>query len=168
MNVYIKRVFICALIVVAYFTLWKSVRGLVTTHIVVPQIEYAISNCDETIAYDQLKSTSLLIHILDREKNEYVTHGYTAPAGFYLLFGLVFIILSGGDKLYYYLLLGFHIVFWLISSATVWFGLCYESLFIHFTFAGIKYLTPFFTFLILILLISPNLQKRLDISDKIE
>lgn len=168
MNEYIKRFLISILIVVIYFTVWKNFRGIVTTEIVVPQMEYAIKNCDDTIAFDQLKPTSLLIHLLDLEKNEYVTYGYTAPAGFYLLFGLIFIVLFGGERLYYYLHLGFHGLFWIYSTATIIPGLCYQPLFIHLTFAGIKYLTPFFTFLILILLISPNLQKRLNVSGQIQ
>lgn len=168
MNVYIKKILIFFLVIIAYFTIWKSIRGFVTSQMVEPQIEYAISNCDNTIAYDRLKSTSLQIHLLDKEKNEYETYGYTAPAGFYLLFGLVFIVLLGGSRFYYYLLIGFHSLFWFLSTITIIPGLCYHSAFIHFTFAGIKYITPFVTFLILILLISPNLKERLDVPGEIK
>ena len=167
MKVYLKRAIISIIIVVAYFAIWKSVRGLVTTEVVVPQIEYAITNCDDTIAFDQLKPTSLLIHVLDHEENEYVTYGYTAPAGFYFLFGLVFIVLLGGNKIYYYLHFGFHGLFWIFSTATIIPGLCYQSIFFHLTYSGIKYFTPFFTFLILILMISPNLKKKLNVADQL-
>lgn len=165
MKVYAKRILIALLIVITYFTVWKSIRGFVTSELVIPQIEYAITNCDETIAFDRSKSTSLTIHLLDKEANKYETYAYISPGGFYLLFGLVFIVLLGGNRFYYYSLIGFHVLFLLFSTATIVPGLCYQSLFIHTTFAGIKYVTKFVTFFILILLVSPNLKKRFDISE---
>lgn len=167
MNATVKRVLISLLIVLVYFTIWKEIREYVTSNMIVPQIEYAISNCDDTIAFDESKSTSLFIHLLDRERNEYDTYGYISPAGFYLLFGLVFIVILGGSRFYYYLLSGFHAFFWILSSVTILPGLCYHPLFLHLTFAGIKYFTPFVTFLILILLISPNLKRRFGNPEKI-
>lgn len=167
MNTAIKRGLISIVIILIYFTGWKGIRGFVTSGLVVPQIEYAITSCDETIAYNQSKSTSLFIYLLDREKNEYETFGYVSPAGFYLLFGLVFIVLMGGGKFYYYSLFGFHGLFWALSTATILPGLCYHPVFLHFTFVGIKYFTPFFTFLILILLISPRLKRGLEIEESL-
>lgn len=166
MNFYIKRVLISLLIVAAYFTVWRTVRGFVTSEAIIPQIEYAISTCDDTIAYDQSKSTSLFIYLLDRGKNEYETFGYVSPAGFYLLFGVLVIVLMGGGKFYYYLLFGFHALFWILSTATILPGLCSTPVFLHITVAGIKYFTPFITYLILILLISPNLKKRLNVQSR--
>lgn len=166
MNVYLKRALISLLIVVAYFTIWRMVRGFVTSHAVIPQIEYAISTCDDTISYEQSKSTSLFIYLLDREKNEYETFGYVSPAGFYLLFGLVIIVVMGGGRFYYFLLLSFHALFWILSTATILPGLCSTPVFLHITVAGIKYITPFITYLILILLISPNLRKKLNVQSR--
>ncbi|WP_234571636.1 hypothetical protein [Rhodohalobacter sp. 614A] len=168
MNQYVKRGLISIFIVVIYFTAWKGIRSFVTSTTIIPQIEYAISNCDDTIAYERsAKSTSLFIYLLDREANEYETYGYVTPAGFYLLFGLIFIVLLGGGRFYYYLLFGFHALFWILSTAAIFPALCYHSAFLHFTVLGIKYFTPFITFLILILLISPDLKNRLNISDEI-
>ena len=166
MNVYLKRILISLAIIIIYFTAWRSVRRFVTSQAIIPQIEYAISSCDETIAYDQSKSTSLFIYILDHEKNEYETFGYVSPAGFYLLFGLIVIVLMGGDRFYYSLLLGFHAIFWILSTITISPGLCTHSAFLHITVVGIKYFTPFVTYLILILLISPGLKRRFDVQNK--
>lgn len=166
MNIYVKRVLICLVIILVYFTIWRSVRVFVTTHAIIPQIEYATTNCDETIAYERSKSTSVFIYLVDREKNEYETFGYVSPAGFYLMFGLVFIILLGGGRFYSYLLVGYHGLFWVLSVAFILPGLCYHPVFLHLTVLGIKYFTPFITFLILILLVSPDLKKKLDVPDE--
>lgn len=168
MNKYLKRGLISIVIVFIYFTAWRNFRSFVTSSAVIPQIEYAILNCDDTIAYDEAsKSTSLFIYLLDKESNEYETYGYVTPAGFYLLFGLVFIVLFGGGRFYYYLLFGFHGLFWILSVASMFPALCYHSAFLHLTVLGIKYLTPFITFLILILLISPGLKERLSMQDEL-
>ena len=162
-----KRFLIICLIVLIYFTIWRSVRGFVTQNAVVPQIEYAIANCDETISYQQSRATSLYLFLLDREKNEYETFGYVSPAGFYLLFGLLFIVMMGGSRIFYFFLFGFHFLFWILSTATILPGLCFHRIFLHITFAGVSYFTPFFTFLIIILLISPKLLHKFGLEKEI-
>lgn len=164
MITYVKRGLVSLLIVIIYFTAWKELRAYVTSVTIVPQIEYAIEKCDDAIAFDYAsKSTSLYIYFLDRQQNEYVTFGYVTPAGFYLLFGLVFIVLAGGGALYYYILAGFHGIFWLLSSILILPGLCLHPLLLHLAVVGIKYFSPFITFLILILLISPDMRKKLNL-----
>lgn len=165
MNIYVKRVLISLTLILVYFTLWKSVRSFVTTNAIIPQIEYAAANCDETITYERSKSTSVFIYLLDREKNEYESFGYVSPAGFYLMFGLVFIVMLGGGRFYYSLLFGYHGLFWMLSIAVMLPGLCYHPVFLHLVVLGIKYFSPFITFLILILLVSPDLKKKLGVTD---
>lgn len=155
-----KRLLVVLLIVLIYFTVWRGVRGFVTQSVIIPQIEYAISHCDDTIHYHPERSTSVYIHLLNAEQTEYETFGYISPGGFYLLFGLVFIVLLGGGKIYYLLLFGYHLAFWILSTASILPGLCWHRAFIHVTFAGITYFTPFVTFLIIILMISPKLVSR--------
>lgn len=169
MNRYLKRGLISLLVIIVYFTVWKEIRGFVTSLAIVPQIEYAITSCDDTIEYNRTpKSTSIFIYLPDREQNEYERYGYVAPAGFYLLFGLVFIVMAGGAKLTYYLLFGFHGIFWILSSILILPGLCIHPLFLHLAVIGSKYFTPFITFMILILLVSPDLRNKLGIeSDKL-
>lgn len=159
MNVYLKKGLLAAVIILVYFTAWKAFRGFVTSVSIIPQIEYAIANCDEYLQYDVVKPTSLRIWQYNREREEYDVYSYTTPAGFYLLMGLLVILLLNGTKIYYLLLTGYHAGFWIISTLTIIPGFCIHPVFLHITFLGIKYLTPFVTFMILIMLISPGMKK---------
>jgi len=166
MKTALQRALIILFIILIYFTVWHGFRGLITQHVIIPQIEYAISHCDDSIHYHPHRSTSLYIHLLNSEQTEYETFGYVSPGGFYLLFGLFFIVLLGGGKLYYILLIGYHLIFWILSTATILPGLCWHRAFIHFTFLGTTYFTPFVTFLIIILLISPKLMIQLNLKNR--
>jgi len=148
-----------------YFFIWRDVRGIVTQYIVLPQIEYAQEHCSDVIHFDVIKPTSLRIHLLDEKIDEYYTFSYTAPAGFYLLMGLVLVILLNGRKIHFQLLLGFHFVFWILSTVSIYPGLCVHSFFMHFTNLGIKYFTPFVTFIVIILVVSPKFRKKLERED---
>lgn len=161
MKTYLTRALLILIVILIYFFMWRDVRGLVTQYVVVPQIEYSQTNCDQIIHYDIHKPTSLRIHLYDYEIEDYVTFSYTTPAGFYLLMGLVFIIFLNGYKIHYQLLIGFHFIFWFLSSISIYPGLCLNMIFLHFTNLGIKYFTPFATFIIIIMILSPHLQKGL-------
>ncbi len=156
-KVFAKRV-ICVIVLVAlYFTVWSSVRGAVTTYTVLPQIELAKEYCNKTIYFEQSRPTSTVIHVYSERKLEYDTVYYTTPAGFYLLFGLIFILLFGAGTIYYKALLGYHLGFWVLSILVMLPGFCIHPIFLHLSGLGIAYLTPFVTFAIIIFLLSPNL-----------
>lgn len=159
MKKYLIKGLLAAVIILVYFTGWRAVREFVTSVSIIPQIEYAMAHCDEYLQYDVVKPTSLRIYQYDWEREEYDVYSYTTPAGFYLLAGLVFIFLLNGTKIYYLLLAGYHAGFWIISTLTLLPGFCIHPVFLHITFLGIQYLTPFVTFMILLLLISPGMKK---------
>jgi hypothetical protein len=159
MKGYLKKGGVAVLIILIYFTAWRGIRGFVTSTAVIPQIEYAVLHCDEYLQYDVVKPTSLRIWQYNREAQEYNIYSYTTPAGFYLLAGVLVILLLNGTKIYYLLLAGYHGGFWLVSTLTILPGFCIHPLFLHITYLGIKYLTPFVTFMILIMLISPGMKK---------
>ncbi len=160
MKILLKRILYTAGIVLFYFTVWSGVRGFVTTYTVLPQVEFAKEYCGKTIYVDQNRPTSSIIHVYNDRSLEYDTIYYTTPAGFYLLFGLVFVVLVGGGIIYYKILLGYHLGFWAISILTMTPGFCIHPVFLHISNLGIIYLTPFVTFLVIIFLMSPKLVEK--------
>ena len=166
MQTVLKRILFVVLLTLFYFTVWSSVRGLVTTYTVLPQVELAKEHCNKTIYVDQSRPTSTIIHVYNERNEKYDSIYYTTPAGFYLLFGLVFVILLGGASVYYKTLLGYHLGFWVLSIISMMPGFCIHPVFFHVSNLGIIYLTPFVTFLVIIFLISPKLLAAFKISDQ--
>ncbi|TVR16952.1 MAG: hypothetical protein EA391_06245 [Balneolaceae bacterium] len=166
MKTVLKRTLYVVVLTLFYFTVWSSVRGWVTTYTVLPQVELAKEYCNKTIYVDQNRPTSTIIHVYNERNEQYDTIYYTTPAGFYLLFGLVFVILFGGAAIYYKVLLGYHLGFWILSIISMMPGFCIHPLFFHVSNLGIIYLTPFVTFLVIIFLMSPKLLTAFKISDQ--
>lgn len=166
MKEYLKKGIIILVAILVYFTAWRAIRSFVTAVSIIPQIEYAISSCNEYLQYEQVKPTSLRIYLYDWERKVYDVYSYTTPAGFYLLAGLLILIWFNSSSMYYLFLVGYHMVFWVLSTVTLLPGLCVHPVFLHLTFLGIQYLNSFITFAILIILISPGMRKTFSLRDK--
>lgn len=159
----LKKLAFILLIVAVYFAIWRDFRGLVTTYTVLPQIEYSIQNCDQYSYIDQEKSTSFDLYVYDSLTEEYDYFRYTTPAGFYFLFGLVMIVLLQARKIHYQLMTGFHLTLWFITILIFLPALCLYPPLLHFNTIAIKYITPFITFLIITMVLSPKFQKKLNL-----
>ncbi|MCC5940159.1 MAG: hypothetical protein JJU37_01345 [Balneolaceae bacterium] len=157
---------IITLVVLFYFTVWSEIRGMVTAYAFIPQIEYVIENCNEYVYYTERKPTSLLIQVYHEGINDYVDFSYTTPAGFYLLMGLVILIMFNGKKFHYYLLAGLHLILWVISLSVLIPGLCVHLLFMNIMDISIKYFTPFGTFIIIIMVLTPGFLNKLSVHSK--
>ena len=148
--------------VILFVTVWRDLRVAVLDFATVPLIENAQQNCENTIYLQRSKDTSIFIFIYDFGAEEYERFGYNSPGGFYFVAGLLIIILLNGNSLHYKIWAGFHFPFWLLTIPFNWLGSCYSTYFLHFNHYGIRYATPFITFLILALIISPKLKEKLD------
>ena len=154
------------LLVLIYFGIWRDVRGLLTVYAVIPQVEFAATHCNEYIFLTERSNTSLIIQVFEERINDYRDFSYTAPAGFYLLFGLAALILIGAKKVHYYLLAGFHALLWAVVLLVILPGLCFHLLFLNIIDLSIKYLTPFGTFVIIIMAITPGFMEKLSSGSK--
>ena len=156
-----KRGLLSVLVFVLFFLVWRDLRAFVLTHVTIPIVEYTQENCDTTVYYHRNKDTTIHIYLYDYEREEYEMFDYNSPAGFYFLLGLLIIILLNGNVFHYKIWAYFHFPFWFVTIPFIWLGTCYSDYFLHFNYLGIRYVTPFITFLLLALLISPNLRQKL-------
>lgn len=164
MNI-LKRFIWTILIIAVYFTVWKELRSAFTSHIIIPQIEYASTQCSVPLSYEIASNTAIVLHRKTND-DELATYRFNAPAGFYILFGILVLTLLGGGKKVYIMILGYHVLFTLFTVSTFYLGLCYLPVFLHLSSAGNSYFTPFFTFFVLIYLMSPTLKNVLNHNQK--
>lgn len=143
-------------VVLFYFLVWNEIRGAFTTYLMIPQVELAAAHCTNPVGYEVASDTAITIFHGDTH------YRFNAPAGFYFLFAMIFIVMLNGKNKYYRLIIGYHLVFAMLSLLTFYPGLCYMPVFLHLSAIGNSYFTPFFTFFVLILLISPRLNKKTD------
>jgi len=156
-----KRILFSVVLIAIFFLVWRDFRVLVLQSVTIPIIEYAQDSCEGTVHYQRSKDTSIFIFIYDFEREEYDRFAYNSPAGFYFLLGLLIIVLFNGSAFHYKVWAYFHFPFWFLTIPFTWLGSCYNNYFLHLNYLGIRYVTPFITFLILALLISPNLRQKL-------
>lgn len=159
----LKKFFFILVIVAVYFALWRDFRAMVTTYTVLPQIEYSIQNCEKYSHVDQDKSTSFDLYVYNSLTEEYDYFRYTTPAGFYFLFGMVMIVILKSSKIHYQLMVGLHVLLWLFTILIFLPALCLYPPLLHFNTIAIKYISPFLTFLIITMVLSPQFQNRLNI-----
>lgn len=159
-QVYGKRVLVTAIIVLIYFSVWRDIRGMIMENVIIPQVDYAIAHCDDTIRYHQNRSTSVHIFILDTGKEKYNDYSFVSPTGFFFLAGLVFIVLMGGGGFYYMLLCGYHLLIWIFSAALFLPALCNFRFILYLIIGAGEYFTPFVTMFIALILVSPSFRKK--------
>lgn len=167
---FLKRFLITTVLIGAYFGLWRDFRGLVTQRITIPIIESAKIKSNQYINYESVKPTSTVVYFYDAEINDYDSYLYTTPAGFYFLLGLVFVAIFNGGKFFYKLVTYLNFGIWLLSILFVWIGLHYVDIIFHLALLCSKYLLRGFTFIIIVLLISPNFGRvfNLNLSNEVE
>lgn len=155
MNQKVIRILWTVLVIAVYFTGWKELRTTVTSSLVIPQLEAASAGCDTTIDFEAASNTAVVI-TRGANSGEMISYRFNAPAGFYLLFGTVLLILFGAEKRLYLMFLGYHLVFAIFSISTIYVGACSIPGFLHISAAGNSYFTPFFTFFVLLYLLFPS------------
>jgi hypothetical protein len=156
----LKRLFWVILVAALYFFGWKSVRSAITSGLVVPQITYASEHCDDGITFERASSTAVVIFRTD-SAGEPVSYRLNAPAGFYLLLGMVLLILAKAKRMWFFMIAGYHALFTVLTVSTVAFGLCYFPLLLHLSSAGNSYFTPFFTFFVLLNVLFPQFRQAI-------
>lgn len=156
----LKRFFWVVVVVAVYFTGWKMVRAAITSSLIIPQITYAEEYCDVNLSYERASSTAVVV---DREisEGEQQSTRFNAPAGFYLLLGMVLLILKQADRRWFSMILGYHAIFTVLSVSTFFIGLCYLPLLLHLSAAGNSYFTPFFTFFVLLNVLFPDFRNTI-------
>ncbi|NBC65200.1 MAG: hypothetical protein GVY07_05975 [Bacteroidetes bacterium] len=154
MKEYLIRLVLMGAFLLFYISLWTEVRSAFTYHLIVPQIESAAGQCDASIEYQPASDTAVVI-----TRNN-VGYRFNAPAGFYLLFAVSLIILFGGRRVFYWLIVGYHLGFAVLVLSTFYLGLCLAPVILHLSPAGNAYFTPFFTFFVLIVLFFPSIRHR--------
>ena len=149
------RVMWVLLVIAVYFTGWKELRSTITSSLVIPQLEAASAGCKTTMEFEAVSNTAVVITRVAKS-GEMILYRFNAPAGFYLLFGTVFLILFGAKRRLYQLLMGYHVVFATLLVSTIYVGACHFPGFLHISAAGNSYFTPFFTFFVLLYLFFPS------------
>lgn len=159
------RITMLCVVVLVYFIVWKEVRVALTSYLMIPQAEAASVRCDTSFSYERVSNTAMVIYRDSNDSVDIEEHRVNAPAGFYLLFGIFFIVLLKGGKKFYGMILGYHAVFTVLLVTTFYVGLCYAPFFLHLSAAGNSYFTPFFTFFVLLLLFIPSFRERFEQKD---
>jgi len=156
----LKRLFWVTLVVAVYFSGWKMIRSTITSSLIIPQITSAQNHCDGNVSYERASSTAVVVY-RETEQDEQQSVRFNAPAGFYLLLGLVLLILKQAERRWFAMLLGYHAIFTTLAVSTFFIGLCYMPLLLHISAAGNSYFTPFFTFFVLLNVLFPQFRQAI-------